>query len=80
MVTSRIARFLLFALVFLSMAHELPRWPLSLEVGLGLAIFVPAFYCGFFYCFGHASLGARLAKLAVPDLEEEKAEDDLRFR
>jgi len=77
-----VAAFLLFSLVFLSVTHELPRWPLSLGVGLGLAIFVPVFYCGFFHTFGSASLGTRLAKLAGWNSEnnEEEVEGPDRFR
>lgn len=77
-----IAAFLLFALVFLSVAHELPKWPQSLAVGLGTAVFIPAFYWGFLYLFGGPSLGARLAKLANsrPQDEEEESEAPDPFR
>jgi hypothetical protein len=71
----------LFALVFLSVTRELPKWPLSLELGLGIAIFVPAFYCGFFQLFGGPSLGARLARLAIANAESDAdVEDTDRFR
>jgi hypothetical protein len=71
-----VAALLLFALVFLSVTREPPRWPLAL-VG-GATIFVGAFYWGFFRLFGGSSPGARLARLVGCDLEEET--DDARFR
>jgi hypothetical protein len=76
-----IAAFLLFSVMFLGVTHELPRWPLSLEVALGAAIFIPAFYCSFSYAFGGASLGARLARLAgSAEKDDVEARDAARFR
>jgi PilZ domain-containing protein len=76
-----IAAFLLFSLMFLAVTRELPRWPLSLEVGLGAAVFIPSFYCAFFYAFGGASLGARLARLVGSgEKDGEEARDGARFR
>ena len=76
-----VAAFLLFSLVFLSVSHELPKWPQSLWVGLGIALFVPIFYGGFFHLFGGLSLGSRLARLATLDpQDDEEAEDTDRFR
>jgi hypothetical protein len=70
-----IAGFLLFAAVFLTVTQELPTWPLSLEAALGAAVFVPSFYCAFFYLMGGASLGARLAQITSAE-EEFSPEDD----
>jgi len=76
-----VAAVLLFSLIFLSVTHELPRWPVDLEAGLGAAIFVVAFYCFFFRVFGGTSMGARLARLAGPDFsDDENARDSARFR
>jgi hypothetical protein len=76
-----IAAFLLFSLVFLSITRELPRWPLGLEAAFGAAIFVPAFYCGFTYKFGGATLGARLAQITGSASEDdEKIEEEVRLR
>lgn len=74
-----VAGLLLVSLVFLSVVHELPRWPLNLEVGLGAVAFVSIFYWGFFQAFGGASLGARLARL-TDDTEDEESVDADRFR
>jgi len=74
-----VASLLLFGLVFLSVTHELPRWPLSLEAGLGAVILVVALYCGFSFAFGRATLGARLARLTGRDQEDDDGEED-RFR
>jgi PilZ domain len=71
-----VAALLLFALVFLSVTREPPRRPLAV-VGVA-AIFVAAFYWGFFQLLGGSSPGARLARLAGCDVEEEG--DDARFR
>jgi hypothetical protein len=64
-----IAATLLFALIFLSIAHELPEWPLALGAALAAALFVAGAYWGLFAVFGGASLGARLAH-AASRLEE----------
>jgi hypothetical protein len=75
-----IASLLLFGLVFLSMTHELPRWPYNLEAGLGSAILVAALYWGFSFAFGGGTLGARLARLSGYDPENHEVEDADRFR
>jgi hypothetical protein len=72
-----VAALLLFALVFLSITGEPPRWPLAM-VGVAAA-FVAALYWGFFRVFGGASPGARLARLAGWDLEDDET-TDARFR
>lgn len=71
-----LAGWLLFTLVFLAVTHEAPPWPM-LTVVLG-ACTVGAMYWAFFRIFGGSSLGARLARLAASDLENE--EEEARFR
>jgi hypothetical protein len=71
-----LAGLLLFALVFLSVAHEVPGWPVVLA---GVAI-VPLMYWGFFQIFGGSSLGARLARLAGSELDDEDELAGARFR
>ena len=73
-----VAALLLFALVFLSITGEPPRWPLA--VAGATAVFVAALYWGFFQLFGGASPGARLAHMAGWDLEENEEATDTRFR
>lgn len=74
------AALLLFALIFLSIAHELPPWPLTLGAVFAAAIVVAAGYWGVFAVFGGESLGARLAR-AVSNVEEkEESEDAVRIR
>jgi hypothetical protein len=58
-----VAALLVFSLVFLSVTHELPKWPVAMVVGA--AVFVSAFYWGFFRIFAGTSLGGRLAKIAA---------------
>lgn len=67
---------LLFTLVFLAVTHEAPPWPLLTAV-LG-ACTVGGMYSGFFRIFGGSSLGARLARLAASDEENDK--EEARFR
>lgn len=74
-----IAALLLFSLVFLSVAHEFPGWPLSLGAALGATLFVAAFYWGFCRAFAGVTLGARLVRRASGD-QEEQAEEADRFR
>lgn len=73
-----LAGLLLFALVFLSVTRESPRWPA--EMVAGAAVFVAAFYWGFFKLFGGPSPGARLARLAGYGYDEEKSAEGPRFR
>jgi hypothetical protein len=76
-----IAAVLVFALVFLSIAHELPRWPLSVETAVAAAIVVALFYWGFFWFFAGSSMGSRLARLAKSDgSEDEDVRKTARFR
>ena len=74
------AALLLFALIFLSIAHELPQWPLTLSAAMVAAVFVAATYWTVFAVFGGSSLGARLAQSASGREQEEKSEDAGRFR
>jgi hypothetical protein len=61
------AGLLLFAVIFLSVTHETPTWPVLAT----LALLVPALYWGFFHIFGGRSLGTRLARLTDCDNEQE---------
>jgi hypothetical protein len=72
-----LAGMLLFALVFLSVTREAPRWPWALAVGD--AILVVLLYWGFFHMFGGSSLGTRLARLAESTSEDEEGRA-IRFR
>lgn len=73
-----LAALLLFALVFLSITREAPRWPAAMIAGA--AIFVAVFYWGFFRLFGGPSPGARLARLAGYDYDEVRETEGTRFR
>jgi hypothetical protein len=73
-----IAASLLFALVFLSVTREAPKWPVTMSTGA--AIVVAGMYWGFFRVFGGVSLGARLARLAGMDAESDGEGGDARFR
>jgi hypothetical protein len=75
-----VAALLLFSLVFLSVVHELPKWPLNLEAALGSAFFVAAFYWAFVRAFGGKSLGARLARLVIGDGDDCDERFVARFR
>jgi hypothetical protein len=75
-----IAGLLLFALVFLATARELPRW--SVTIGsLGLAgVFVTTAYWTLLSLFGDSSLGERVARLATRDLDDPTEGAGPRFR
>ncbi len=73
-----IAALLLFALVFLSVTRETPRWPLTMVTVAAIA--VAGLYWGFFKTFGGPSFGKRLARLAGAELEEDGEDDTARFR
>ena len=73
-----LASLLLFALVFLGVTRELPKWPVA--TGAGAAVCVTALYWGFFKLFGGTSPGTRLARLAGYDILEEKEPEATRFR
>jgi hypothetical protein len=72
------AGLLLFALIFLSIAHELPPWPITLGTASAAAVFVTAVYWAVFALFGGRSLGARLARATSG--EEGEEECGSRFR
>lgn len=72
------AALLLFALIFLSVTREAPKWPL--EMTGGATLLVAAMYWGFFQMFGGRSFGQRLARLAGSDGDGDEGERDSRFR
>jgi hypothetical protein len=74
------AGLLLFSLIFLSIAHELPPWPLTLGTISAAAVVVAAAYWTLFAVFGGTSVGARLAQAASSLEEEEGGEGAGRFR
>jgi|HubBroStandDraft_6_1064221.scaffolds.fasta_scaffold03538_8 hypothetical protein len=75
-----IAGLLLFALIFLSIAHELPPWSLTLGTISAAAAFIVAAYWAVFAVFGGPSLGARLAQAASRLQGEKPTESASRFR
>jgi hypothetical protein len=75
-----IAALLLFVLIFLSIAHELPQWPLALGGASVAAVFVAAAYRTLFFMFGGTTLGARLARTAYVLKDGDEAEVAGRFR
>jgi hypothetical protein len=74
------AGLLLFAFIFLSIAHELPQWQLTLSGALAAAVFVGATYWTVFAVFGGPSLGARLAQAATSVEQEAETDSERRFR
>jgi hypothetical protein len=75
-----VAALLLFSLVFLSVVHELPKWPLNLEVAIGSTFFVAVFYWAFVRAFGGKTLGSRVARLVIGDEEDYEERFATRFR
>lgn len=72
-----VAALLLFTLVFLSVTGEAPRWPLAVAAVTGIVM--SAMYWGFFRYLAGASLGARLARLAESEIDDQVRRDS-RFR
>ena len=75
-----LAALLLFGLIFLSIAHELPPWPLALATASAAAVFVAAAYWSVFAVFGGASLGARVAQAASSPGQKDETGSTGRFR
>ena len=73
-----LAALLLFALVFLTVNGEAPRWPLA--TAGAAAICVAGLYWGFFQFLGGSSPGARLARMLGSEIENDRDGDDARFR
>lgn len=71
-----VAALLLFTLIFLSVTREPPRWPLAMAVGAACGM--SGLYWGFFRVFSGRSLGARLARIAAADRDDDP--DETRFR
>ncbi|MGA8237438.1 MAG: hypothetical protein WB918_13045, partial [Candidatus Sulfotelmatobacter sp.] len=75
-----IAGLFLFALIFLSIAHEVPPWSVTLGTFSAAAAFIVAAYWGVSAVFGGPSLGSRLAQAAARLQKEEPNDDASRFR
>jgi hypothetical protein len=73
------AALLLFALIFLSIVHELPPWQLTLGAAVMVLVLIAATYRTMFAVFGGASMGARLAQ-ATSSISSEEGEGVDRFR
>ena len=74
------AALLMFALIFLSITHELPPWPLTLGTATAAVIFVAAAYWAVFAVFRRPSLGARVEQAASSTEEKEEGEEAVRVR
>jgi hypothetical protein len=68
------AALLLFAVVFLSIAHELPQWQLTLCASIATAALVAGIYWALFTLFGGARLGVRIAR-SPAGLEQSKEKE-----
>jgi hypothetical protein len=76
-----LAAMLLFILIFLSIAHELPSWEMTLGAGSAIGIFILLSYRGLFSAFGGGTFGNRLTRTApASSPQKEKTDEDLRFR
>jgi hypothetical protein len=74
-----LAALLLFILIFLSIAHELPSWRLTLGSVLTVGIFILLAYRVLFSAFGGGTLGDRVARMAGSP-REENTDEAMRFR
>ena len=60
-----LAALLLFILIFLSIAHELPSWQMTVGAVLTVGAFILLAYRGLFGAFGGGTLGDRLTRAAA---------------
>jgi VIT1/CCC1 family predicted Fe2+/Mn2+ transporter len=74
------AALLLFAVVFLSIAHELPQWRLTLCASVATAALVAGIYWALFTLFGGARLGVRIARTSAGSGQTSGKETADRFR
>ena len=75
-----IAGLLLFSLVFLATARELPRWSVTIGSLILAGVFVTTAYWTLLALFGESSLGERVARLATRDLIDPTEGSGPRFR
>jgi hypothetical protein len=75
-----IAGLLLFSLVFLATARELPRWSVTIGSLVLAGVFVTTAYWTLLALFGESSLGERVARLATRDLIDPTEGAGPRFR
>jgi len=75
-----IAGLLLFSLVFLATARELPPWSVTIGSLVLAGVFVTTAYWTLLSLFGESSLGERVARLATRDLNERTEGAGPRFR
>ncbi len=75
-----IAGLLLFSLVFLATARELPRWSVTIGSLVLAGVFVTTAYWTLLSLFGESSLGERVARLATRDLIDPTEGAGPRFR
>jgi hypothetical protein len=74
------AGLLLFSLVFLATARELPRWSVTIGSLVLAGVFVTTAYWTLLSLFGESSLGERVARLATRDLDDPTERTGPRFR
>jgi hypothetical protein len=75
-----IAGLVLFSLVFLATARELPRWSVTIGSLVLAGAFVSTAYWTLLSLFGESSLGERVARLATRDLNDPTEGTGPRFR
>jgi len=71
---------LMFFCAFMSVARELPAWPLTVMVGIGVCGFFTALYLCLGTWLGCGTPGVQLAKVAMRESESAPREKRSRFR
>lgn len=74
------AAILMFGVVFLSITHELPQWPLTLAGSAGATALIAGTYWALFALCGGATIGARLAHGGSAAAERSSEDEADRFR
>jgi PilZ domain len=71
---------LMFFCTFVAVAHEIPAWPLTALVGIGVCGFFTSLYLCLGAWLGCGTPGAQLAKVAARDADSHPGEKRARFR
>ena len=71
---------LMFFCTFVAVAQEIPAWPQTMLVGIGVCGFFTSLYLYLGAWLGCGTLGAQLAKVAVRDANSHPGEKRARFR
>jgi hypothetical protein len=71
---------LMFFCTFVAVAREIPAWPMTVLVGIGVCGFFTSLYLYLGAWLGCGTPGSQLARVAVREAQGDPAEKRARFR